>query len=976
MEKNSKFGSGFISKLVTLRWWMIILWIALSAISITIFPDLTAVVKQTEQLFIPKDYASQRAKIVLANISPDQNSKSNVILVLSRKNVALTDADRSWLKSKHDELSSHKTEWALQQVISAFDAPELKSKFQSKDGSVELISIGFKYADYDSHTQDGLKNVTELFANPPSGTEAQLTGSAAISSDINKTSEEGLKKSEILTIVLVLAILLIVFRSPIAPFIPLITIAVSFMITRGLVAWAAQKGLPVSTFTESFLIAVLFGAGTDYCILIMQRFREELLKTDSTKVALIQTMKAVYQTVIFSGSTVLIAFLIVGFAQFGMYRSAVGVAIGMAITIIACVTLAPALLAVFGKSVFWPVRIDQIKGHGDSGIWNKLGSLSRKRAGLITIISLLIIAPIVGIFQNVRSFDDLAEIDSNLGSVKGFETVKQTLGEGNVFPLTIAITSDSNMRLREVLSGIEQLSEAAAAIEHVQEVRSATRPLGELVKELQVPNLIKKSNEGLSDLREGVSKISNGLGNAKTTLDHNTSKINELSKGLISLADGSKQLSTGMNQFNAAFDQTESGLHRSAEANAQISSGISKLKQTIDSMDTDLQAIAKSNPELLSDIHFLTIMGKQKGISNGLQKTSVGTDKLTSGLNQLDTAMNQMSPGLKQAIQGLSNLEKGQRDASSGVDQLNEGIVQLSRGLGDTVTGLNKIDDGMGQVQQFQNKLSAEGSKQIPGFYIPQEAYDSNDFQKALDVYVSKDGHSAKIEVILSQNPYSLEAMATAEKVRNALESTANQSGFSNVELLPTGTTAQFNELRDISLSDFIRTGSLVLIGIYIVLLLMMRSLIAPFYIMISLALNYGITMSILELVFVKLLGQDGLKWSVAFFVFLIIVALGVDYSIFLMARFKEEYKPGMTGIAMQKAMKSTGSVIISAALIMGGTFSALMLAGMHTLAEIGAGILIGLLIYAIFFMGFFVPALANLIGEGNFWPFHRKIDK
>jgi putative drug exporter of the RND superfamily len=152
-------------------------------------------------------------------------------------------------------------------------------------------------------------------------------------------------------------------------------------------------------------------------------------------------------------------------------------------------------------------------------------------------------------------------------------------------------------------------------------------------------------------------------------------------------------------------------------------------------------------------------------------------------------------------------------------------------------------------------------------------------------------------------------------------------------------------------------------------------------YIMISLAINYGLTMAILELIFVNGFAQEGLKWSVSFFVFLIIVALGVDYSIFLMARFKEEYEllkhsnpATRTAEAMRTAMRTTGGVIISAAVIMGGTFSALMLAGMYTLAQIGAGILIGLLIYAFLFMGFFVPALANLIGAGNFWPFNRQV--
>lgn len=137
--------------------------------------------------------------------------------------------------------------------------------------------------------------------------------------------------------------------------------------------------------------------------------------------------------------------------------------------------------------------------------------------------------------------------------------------------------------------------------------------------------------------------------------------------------------------------------------------------------------------------------------------------------------------------------------------------------------------------------------------------------------------------------------------------------------------------------------------------------------------IQHLVTMGIVEFIFVKLLGFDGLSWTVSFFVFLIIVALGVDHSIFLMARFKEEYRPGRIIEAMGKAMTTTGGVIMSAALIMGGTFAALMFSGVHTLLQLGAGITIGMAIYTTVFMGLIVPSLAVLFGEANWWPFSRR---
>ena len=92
------------------------------------------------------------------------------------------------------------------------------------------------------------------------------------------------------------------------------------------------------------------GAGTDYCILLIQRFREEMSHDGDKVEALARTVRSVGKTVAFSASTVFVAFFLIGFAQFGLYQSAVGVAIGVAVTLIAGLTLTPALLLIFGKA--------------------------------------------------------------------------------------------------------------------------------------------------------------------------------------------------------------------------------------------------------------------------------------------------------------------------------------------------------------------------------------------------------------------------------------------------------------------------------------------------------------------------------------------------------------------------------------------------------------------------------------------------
>jgi uncharacterized membrane protein YdfJ with MMPL/SSD domain len=110
-----------------------------------------------------------------------------------------------------------------------------------------------------------------------------------------------------------------------------------------------------------------------------------------------------------------------------------------------------------------------------------------------------------------------------------------------------------------------------------------------------------------------------------------------------------------------------------------------------------------------------------------------------------------------------------------------------------------------------------------------------------------------------------------------------------------------------------------------------------------------------------------------AMFMFFLLIALGVDYSIFLMSRFDEEFsRRSSAGPAMQAALRAMGIVIFSAAMIMAGTFGSLTASGMTTLLEIGTGIIIGLLLYAVVMLGFIVPAFATIAGNGHHWPFAR----
>ncbi|MGZ6503165.1 MAG: MMPL family transporter, partial [Tumebacillaceae bacterium] len=461
------------------------------------------------------------------------------------------------------------------------------------------------------------------------------------------------------------------------------------------------------------------------------------------------------------------------------------------------------------------------------------------------------------------------------------------------------------------------------------------------------------------------------------------------------------------NSVHAGIAQEQDGLNKLAQ-------GIGQLQGTAASMSDDLNALLKAHPELAQDPSFQQVMGKQQGLAQGLTQSSKNMPSLQGGLTQVDGglqkvagglgqiadqqrqaangvgklqqgltvfqdqlgqasgALNKISSGATQATSGLNQLADGTGTISDSIGQLQSGIGQMADGVGKSKDGLGQVTNGLGQVQDAQQGIVTNGSKQVAGWYLPESALKESDMQKAVDTYISPDGKIAKIDVVLSINPYSQEAMDSVEKIKDTLQQGLNGTVIQNPVLKATGVPAQNHELDGISHSDFMRTGLLIVVGIYIVLALMLRSVLAPLYLLASLLFSYTVTMGIVEFVFTKIFGNTGLSWTVSFFAFILLVALGVDYSIFLMARFKEEYRPGGVVAAMQKAMTSTGGVIISAAIIMGGTFGAMAFSGVNSMMQIGLSIVIGLFVYAVVVMGLIVPALAILFGEANWWPLGR----
>ncbi|MBB6669862.1 MMPL family transporter [Cohnella nanjingensis] len=1034
--------------MVKFKWLVLAAWLAAVVGLALTAPNMADLVREKGQISVPDGYSSTNASKWISEMSAQSKEGQRgdaTVLVFSGKEKLNAD-HLAEIQRGIGELKAQQEKLGISSITTHFDTPDLAKQMVSEDGKTVLVLLSV-----DAHGKETSDALYKAIADVK--VDHYLTGNWLIQEDVIQSSEEGLKKTEYITVAFILAILFLVFRSAIAPFIPLLTVGISYVAAQSVVSYLVKYlDFPLSNFTQIFMVAVMFGIGTDYCILLISRFKEELAHNGGDKVkAILDTYRTAGKTVLFSGLAVLVGFASIGFSTFGLYRSAVAVAVGVAVLMLALVTLVPFFMAALGSVIFWPARGSL--EHKPSGFWGAAGSFSLRKPLWALVLLAVILVPFLSFYKGTTSFNSLDEIGDKYNSVRGFNLISDSFGPGESLPTTVVMKTDKALDTSEGLAMIEQVSRELSKVDGVKAIRSATRPTGEAPADFQVASQVDTLGNGLNQGTDGIDQVAKGLSDASKSLESNASKISgaaagadklavgtqALKQGVVQLGDGlkriekglrdgsvgAKQLSDGLAQAKASADrltaaskqlldsykQMDSGLGQLAAAYADLAKQQQGLTQGLADLGQGLGGLAEKYPELKQDADFLRAQGsltqlqtgsaqlgeglkqlndKLAGVNQGLSQANAGFGqaadgqaKLAQGLAKLSAGIADLQAGIAQAADGqgqvisklpsmtsgFDKLASGQQEIGSGFAQLNGQLGQLTDGLNQSVDGLTKVAGGLKSAQGYIGELTATPDKQLSGWFIPEEAIRDAEFQKALDVYLSPDRKIVKFDVVFAGNPYASETMAKMPDVEAAVGRALKGTGYEQASVAVGGVTSINHDLKTISSGDYARTVVLMLVGIGLILILLFRSFVIPIYLILSLLGTYYTSLAINELIFVRILGYSGASWTVPFFGFVLLLALGVDYSIFLMDRFKE-YRHLPPREAILKAMKNMGTVILSAAVILGGTFAAMLPSGVMSLLQIATIVLSGLFLYAVVVLPLFIPVMVRTFGEANWWPF------
>ncbi|RFB15010.1 MMPL family transporter [Bacillus sp. HNG] len=1032
------------------KWFVLIAWIVVVAGLFLAAPNMADLVREKGQITVPDEYSSSIAGKILSDVQSQEGggNETQVALVFHDEK-KLTEDEIKEAERAIRLLEEKKEEIGITEILTHFNEETLKEQLVSEDGKSILASVTVSWNDREP------KEVSEALYQAIEDVKVDhyYTSEWLITEDLMTSAQEGLKKTEGITIVFILVVLLLVFRSLIAPIIPLVTVGFAYLASQSIVAMLVdQFDFPISTYTQIFLVAVLFGIGTDYCILLLSRFKEELSQRESLTEAIIETYKNAGRTVLFSGIAVMIGFAAIGFSQFILYQSAVAVAVGVALLLGALFTVVPFFMAVLGKKLFWPSKKNL--EHGDSKIWEIAGRFSLGRPLLSLLVVAAIVAPFLFVYDGDISYDSLEELSGDVNSIKAFNAIAGSFGPGESMPTQIVLKNDEAMDSTEYIELAEKISQEVEKVDLVDTIRSVTRPTGEPIEDLFLANQAKTLEEGLGEGKDGLTQIKEGLEEAGSELAKSEPELKTATDGIGELITGTNQVKSGLTEIQTNLSKIESGIRSGTagidtmiaevdKAKAGVEElgtyynnllagykdaqgGIATLLEQysgvalqVDQLSTQLNQFNKEGFEDFEGKHqgvaedqfyggmkksiltlqqgipaisggiktlnghlsvandglikanagFEQLLKEQEALPTGLEQLIAGLEQLKGGLLQAANGQGQIVQGMPQITNGLTGINDGQKQLLDGFGSLGGQITQLTDGLTQSAEGLGQVSDGLGSAQEYLSDLS--NSEELNAFYMPEEVLESDDFAQVLDVYMSKDRKVMTLDVIFEANPYSNEAMAQIDEINAAVERATKGTKLENADVALGGITSTNTDLSKMSEQDYSRTIVLMFIGIALILIFLFRSLIMPIYIIGSLVLTYYTSMAINEVIFVNILGYTGISWAVPFFGFVILVALGVDYSIFLMDRFNE-FRDISRAEAMLLSMKKMGTVIISAAIILGGTFAAMMPSGMLSLLQIASITLVGLMLYAFVILPLFIPVMVKNFGIANWWPFKR----
>jgi RND superfamily putative drug exporter len=908
---------------------IIVFWGLLAISTNTFMPQVENVAEELAGPMVPHYAPSQRALLAIGAKFHESNSTSFTMLVL--------EGDRplgppgSVAHRYYDDLVRRLQQDPkhVQYVMDLWGKPITAAGVQSLDGKATYV---LTRTAGDIGTMQGNRSVgavRDIVAKdtPPPGLKVYVSGAAPLATDELDIANSSLNDITIVTIFLIFGMLFLVYRRVSTLAVPLYGVLFELLVAKGVVSTLGTLGyLELSSFAVNIVVALTLGAGTDYGIFLMGRYHEARRAGEGKEEAFYTAYRGVAPVIIGSGLTIAGACYCLTFARLNYFHTmGPAVAITMMFTIAAALTLGPALLTL--GSLF---GLMDPRGTEKGLLYRRIGtSVVRWPVPVLAASAAAVMLGAIFVPTYQVNYDDREYQPRNTGSNQGFEAADRHYPKSKLFSEMLMVETDHDMRNSADFISLDRVARALIRIPGVAEVQSITRPMGRALEHAHLPYLWTTSGSG--------SGQQNPFNIQQNTNTDKQAQVN---------ADTVKVLRKEIDYFQNLSDE----LHKTVITTEDLEKVTNEMNEEISNLDDFFRPL---KGYFYWDKHCfdVPICWAFRSLWDTLDKI----DHLAADIKDVRTSL--------QAIDGI-------------VPQI---ITQLKLTADDTeqITALLTNTYGQSALQSTQTDqtyydqvnvgLDFDQSKSDDFFYIPHEGFDNEDVKTGEKLLMSPDGKAARFIVTHEGDAMGPEGVKHVNAFPDAITTILKETSLAGARVYIGGSGSTDKDIKEYSASDLAIVAVAAFVLIFLIMLFLTGSLMAAVVIPGTVAFSYAGAFGLSVLLWQHLIGLH-LHWLILPLTFIILVAVGSDYNLLLIARVKEELHAGLhTGLI--RALGSTGGVVTSAGLVFAFTMLAMLSSELRTIGQIGSTVCIGLLLDTLIVRSFVVPCILSILGKWFWWP-------
>jgi RND superfamily putative drug exporter len=905
---------------------ILLAWVAIAVLVNVIAPQLEVVGEMHSAPMAPEDAPSMQAMKLMGANFKEFNSNSTVMVVIEGQQPLGPEAHKYYdeiirkLRQDPEHVQHIQDFWG--DTLTAAGA-------QSPDGKAAYVMLNLAGEQGQTLANEGVQHVRKAIEDTkaPPGVQAYVAGPAALTDDLHVIGNASLAQITLLTLIGIAGMLLIVYRSIVTTLIQLFLTFLALLTARGVVSVLASHGaFGLTTFAGNILTMLAIAAATDYGIFLFGRYREARGMGEDRESAFYTTFKSVSPVIVGSGLTIAGATYCLSFCRLP-YFATMGepVAIGMVVVVAIAVTLGPAVLFLGSKAGLY-----ESKRPPRSRFWRRVGvAVVRWPAPILVASLFIVLIGIVAIPGYTPAYNDRYYLPESAPVNVGFAAADRHFTQARMNPDILMVEADHDMRNPADMLVLNAVARNVMHSDGIAMVQNITRPLGIPIQHSSIP--FQTSVQGQTS-NMNLPFQRDQLENTKRMADATQASIDILEK-----------------QYQLSLEQTKLTVDSAAKSRDLLAT-TEKLRDNIANFDDQFRPLRNYfywEPHCF-DIPLCAAARSLFDSLDGLDEVTQQTAAVQGNTDQLADLAPQLTALLPQTIATM----KLSHDLSLASYNSQKALLDQMQASNDTALAMG---------------ASFDQAKNDDLFYLPPEAFQNPDFKRGLEMFMSPDGKSARMFITHETDPATVQGIKRVDSERKAAQDALKMTSLSNAKIYLGGVAATYKDMSDGARYDLMIAVVSSLTLIFIIMLILTRSAVAAATIVgtagSSIAASFGISVLIWQDLF-------GIKvhWLVMLMSVIILLAVGADYNLLLVSRFKDEIHAGLkTGII--RSMAATGGVVTSAGLVFAATMAGMVGSKLIVLAQMGSTIAIGLLVDTLIVRSLLMPSIATLLGRWFWWP-------